>query len=202
MSRLEIRSQDNDEMTVEGYATTFDQPYLLYDCGDYVVMEQIDSKAFDDCDMSDVIFQFNHQGRVFARTRNKTLQLSTDQHGLKTLAKLGGTEGGRSLYEEIKGGYIDRMSMGFVVGEDTRLVNEDQEHNLTTVLRTITKVTKLYDVSAVSFPANEDTEISARSLGEGILAEVKEQERLAAEDRQKKEQMREEIRALLQKKKG
>ena len=105
ISFLELRAIDgNDgEKVVEGYATTFNQPYTLYDWGDYIVNEQIDSKAFDDCDMSDVIMQYDHKGRVFARISNGTLELKTDNKGLHIRANLGGTETGRQLYEEIKG---------------------------------------------------------------------------------------------------
>lgn len=201
-SKLELRSDAENEMIVEGYAATFEQPYELYHWDDYIVNEQIDSRAFDECDMNDVIFQYNHCGRVMARTRNKTLELSIDKHGLKIRADLSGTETGRQLYEEIKGGYVDRMSFGFVVGEDKREITENHETGVTTVLRTITKFTKLYDVSAVSFPANDDTELSARQFSEGVIAEAKEQERLAAEERQKREMLKEEIQQLLSKKKG
>ena len=89
-------------MFVEGYATTFNQPYRL--CGDeqITVNEQIDRGAFAETDMSDVIMQYDHQGRVFARMSNGTLQLSQDDHGLKILADLGGTEICRQLFEEIR----------------------------------------------------------------------------------------------------
>lgn len=163
---------DSDEMIVEGYATTFNDPYVLYDWGDYIVSEQIDSKAFDDCDMDDVIFQYNHEGRVFARTSNNTLEVVPDEKGLHIRANLGGTEIGRELYEEIKGGYTTKMSFGFRVGEDTRTVTNDYDDNVTHVLRTVTKVTKLYDVSAVSLPANDGTEISARNFTDGLIREI------------------------------
>lgn len=174
---IQLREADDNSQTVEGYATTFNEQYMLYDWGDYKVYEQIDARAFDDCDVSDVIFQYNHQGRVMARTRNKTLELSVDDHGLKIRADLSGTELGRQLYEEIRGGYTDRMSFGFSVAEDKREVIENHETNVTTVIRTITKISKLYDVSAVSFPANDATEISARSYTDGLIREL-EQERL------------------------
>lgn len=196
VTRLEVRADDNNDMIVEGYATTFNQPYELLRYSDYVLIEQVDSGAFNDCDMSDVILQYNHEGRVFARTRNKTLELTVDGHGLKVRAHLGGTELGRQLYEEIKGGYTDRMSFGFTVKTDKREILDDYESGVTTVIRTITGIDKLYDVSAVSFPANEGTEISARSYFDGVIEELRAQAALAEEERHK-EQMREEIRALL-----
>ena len=174
-----------DEMIVEGYASTFNQPYELYRDGDYIVYEQIDARAFDETDMSDVIMQYNHEGRVFARNSNGTLTLTSDEKGLRIRADLGGTEIGRQLYEEIKGGYTDKMSFGFRVGEDRREITENADN--ITVMRTITKIEKLYDVSAVSLPANDATSISARSSGEGVIAEVK-QELLAREARERQKQ--------------
>ena len=174
-----------DEMIVEGYASTFNQPYELYRDGDYIVYEQIDARAFDETDMSDVIMQYNHEGRVFARNSNGTLTLTSDEKGLRIRADLGGTEIGRQLYEEIKGGYTDKMSFGFRVGEDRREITENADN--ITVMRTITKIEKLYDVSAVSLPANDATSISARNSGEGVIAEVK-QELLAREARERQKQ--------------
>ena len=178
---IEVRalSANDDEKIVEGYATTFNDPYTLYSFEDYEVREQVDAHAFDEADLGDVIMQYDHQGRVFARTSNETLRLSIDDHGLKIRADLGGTEIGRQLYEEIKGGYTSKMSFGFTVKADERLITE--EDNKTTVLRTITKIGKLYDVSAVSLPANDATTISARSYGEGVIAELTEEHRKALE---------------------
>ena len=181
---FELRAEGDGEKRVEGYATVFMTPYMLYHEPGWTVMEQIDTRAFDECDMDDVIMQYDHQGRVFARTGNGTLFVSADDVGLKTRAELGGTELGRQVYEEIEGGYTTKMSFGFRVGEEERTVTEDYENNETVVMRTITKIAKLYDVSAVSLPANSATSISARSYGEGVIAEVKE-ERLAREARER-----------------
>lgn len=173
--------------TVEGYATTFDQPYELWRDSEVVFMEQIDRHAFDETDMSDVIMQYDHEGRVFARTSNKTLVLQPDDHGLHIFADLSGTEIGRQLFEEIRGGYTDRMSFGFTVDEDERLIQEDRDSGTVTVLRTIKRIGKLYDVSAVSLPANNATEISARSWCDGVIAQLTE-ERREAEARERKKQ--------------
>ncbi len=170
--QFEVRATDDSEKIVEGYATTFNQPYLLYKYGDYSVSEQIDKDAFNECDMSDVIFQYDHAGRVYARTSNGTLKLEIDSKGLKIVANLGGTESGRQLYEEIKGGYTNKMSFGFIVAEQKR-ESEEKEDGSCAVLRTITKISKLYDVSAVSIPANDATEISARNFSDGVIAEIK-----------------------------
>lgn len=180
--RLEVRTADpaapDASQEVEGYACTFNQPYLLYEyMGDsgttYRVMEQIDPHAFDDCDMDDVIMQYDHEGRVFARTKNGTLALAADSTGLKVTADLGGTEIGRQLFAEIKGGYTDKMSFGFTVAEDKRETTRDLESHIMTVNRTITKIKKLYDVSAVSLPANDATSISARKFLDGEIERIK-----------------------------
>ena len=171
---MEIRSQEDGEKIVEGYATTFDQPYLLIKDRDITIMEQVDRNAFAEADISDTIMQYDHAGRVFARIANGTLVLECDEHGLKIRANLGGTEIGRQLYEEIKGGYTNKMSFGFTVTGQRRDRTEDANGHIT-VLRTITKVGKLYDVSAVSLPANDATEISARSVGDGLIAETLEE---------------------------
>ena len=162
-----------DDMIVEGYATTFDSPYLLYRDDGYEVWEKVDRNAFAKTDMTDVIMQYDHSGRVFARNANGTLTMNADEHGLHIRALLGGTEIGRQLYEEIKGGYTNKMSFGFRVEEDKREIIE--EGDTVRVMRTITDVGKLYDVSAVSLPANDGTAISARSYGEGVIAEAREE---------------------------
>jgi HK97 family phage prohead protease len=178
---LEIRDTDSTDMVVEGYATTFNQPYELYRDSDLVINEQVDARAFDEANTQDVIFQMNHEGRVYARTRNNTLEITPDEKGLFIKADLSGTEEGRKLYEEIKGGYLDRMSFGFTVAEDR---TEKTAEEPRTYLRTITKIGRLFDVSAVSIPANDFTEISARSYVDGILDKEK-ADALAAEQRRR-----------------
>jgi len=188
---IATRAEGDTDMIVEGYASVFDSPYLLWDGGDYKVWEKVDPRAFDDCDMSDVIMQYNHEGRVFARISNKTLEVRPDEVGLFTRAFLGGTELGRQLYEEIAGGYTTKMSFGFTIEEDERTTESHIENGIEiiSVLRTITKIGKLYDVSAVSIPANDATEISARAYCEGVIAEVKEEIR-AAEEAEEAERQR------------
>ena len=202
VSRFERRASESGEKIVEGYATTFNQPYELWrdtwDGNVYVFLEQVDARAFDNTDMTDVIMQYNHEGRVFARTGNNTLALDPDAHGLHIRADLGGTEIGRQLFEEIEGGYTDKMSFGFRVGKDKREETEERNEETgvrtVTVLRTILGISKLYDVSAVSLPANDATSISARNYCEGVIAEIKE-EFLAREQR---ERQKRKIRLLME----
>ena len=182
MEALAEVKDDANSYNVRGYATTFNEPYLLLEADGYRFFEQVDSNAFEGCDMSDVIMQYDHEGRVFARTSNDTLKLTADAHGLQVNAYLGGTEIGRALFEEIKGGYTSKMSFGFRVKADD--IDEKEEDGITIYTRTIKQFAKLYDVSAVSLPANDGTEISARSLRDGEIARL-EAERLAKAERRK-----------------
>lgn len=177
----ELRAADennDEEMIVEGHATTFNQPYELYsyrnwDGYDVIISEQVDSNAFNDCDMSDVIMQYDHEGRVLARTRNNTLEVSTDETGLYVRADLSKSELGAGLYKDIKNGIIDRMSFAFTVDSDSMTKETDETNKVIKMLRTITKIGKLYDVSAVSIPANDGTDISARSFTDGVIEKLK-----------------------------
>ena len=181
---MELRTADDDgdDYVVEGFATTFNDPYLLWQEDNYRVYEQVDRDAFTGCDMSDVIMQYNHEGRVFARMSNGTLSCTPNDHGLQVRALLGGTEIGRQLYDEIKGGYTDQMSFGFTVAEDTREITENEDTKEVTILRTIKRIKKLFDVSAVSIPANPATSIAARTYGEGVIAEAKAERQRAEEE--------------------
>ena len=181
---MEVRTAETEEAPEErkivtGYASTFNEPYTLYEMDDWRFKEVVDSKAFDNTDMSDVIMQYDHEGRVFARMSNNTLTVIPDEKGLLIEADLGGTELGRQLYEEIRGGYTNKMSFGFTVDGEDYLDTKDADGKALTV-RTITSVRKLYDVSAVSLPANDATSISVRNLTDGEIERIR-AERLEAE---------------------
>lgn len=167
---MNFEAKDDNDYIVEGYATTFNEPYELLP-GYY---EQISERALDGADMSDVIFQLNHSGMVMARMRNNTLSLLPDEHGLYVRASLKGSADGRNLYEGIKNGLIDRMSWGFTIEDD------GWQYDEATSTATINRVRKIYDVSAVSIPANEGTEIKARSYLDGVI-EREQQELLSRE---------------------
>ena len=190
---------NEDEKRVTGYATTFNEAYTLYDDGEYEIREVIDENAFDNCDMSDVIAQYNHEGRVLARLSNGTLNLSVDKpNGLLINADLGGTELGRQIYEEIKGGYTTRMSMGFKVDRSADVWTRINVDGKTIEERRINSIKKLYDVSAVSIPANPGTSIEARSIDtlvNGVIDELR-AERLENE-RLELERKRAEIKARI-----
>ena len=188
LAQMELRSLDDGQMVVEGYAATWDE-YLLWEEDGYRFYERFDPHAFDKCDLSDVIMQLNHEGRVYARGSNRTLTIGPDEKGLHMAGYLGGTEEGRKILEEIKGGYLTKMSHGFRTKTDKREVIEDHNTGVIEVHRIILEVAKEYDVSVVSLPANEATSISARNLCEGVIAEVKEERLAIAARKRKKEQI-------------
>ena len=148
--------------TVEGYATTYDVPYPFGESG---MQERVAPTALANADMGDVIFQLNHEGPVLARQKNGTLALESDMHGLHVTADLGGSQQGRDLYEAISNGLIDAMSWGFTIADG------GWEYDEETRTSTITDVRKVYDVSAVSIPADPDTELHARSYLDGVIEE-------------------------------
>lgn len=185
-TKLETREENNDKI-VDGYATVFNEEYTLYSYAGYEVRESFDPASFDETDLSDVIMQYDHEGRVFARGSNGTMTVKPDAHGLRIRANLGGTKIGEELFEEIKGGYTTKMSIGFAVKTQERTEERDEDAGRTIVHRKITGVKKLYDVSAVSLPANDATEISARNFSEGVIAEI-EKEILADQERKRKMQ--------------
>ncbi len=168
LSAVAAAKRIDTEYYVEGYATTFDKPYLLYEFEDGTkYYERVDAHALDGADMSDVIMQYDHEGRVFARQSNKTLILVPDHKGLLVAADLGKTDLARGLYQDIDAGMITKMSWAFTVLEDS--------YDRATHTRTILKIKKVYDVSAVSIPANGDTEISARNFARRSYEEEKQE---------------------------
>lgn len=154
----EVRAlEDNEkqEMIVEGYAVVFNQITDLGWC-----KEIIDRNAFNGADMKDCVLKYNHNDSflILARTRNKSLELSIDDHGLKVRAKLIDTTNNKDVYKMIKEGLLDKMSFAFTVAE--------RKWDYETDTRTVLRISKLYDVSVVDVPAYDTTEIYARSKDE------------------------------------
>lgn len=177
---IEIRSEDEaaqPSFFVEGYASTF-EPYklLTWDGVDYY--ERIEPTAFEKADMSDVVFLRDHEGRVLARTKNGTIQLEVDNIGLHTRTDLSKTNASREMFEDIQQRNYTQMSFSFVVDED--------EYDEETHTRVIKSIRKLYDISAVAFPANTGTDIgvSMRDYFSGVTEAIR-AERLEAERRAK-----------------
>ena len=179
----------DSERYVEGHAADY-ETYLLYDDGDYgKVYERFEPGCFAETDLSDVILQFDHAGRVYARTTNGTLLVEADKEGLFVAADLDKTEGARALYDDIAAQMITKMSWRFRVG--TYHVERTEGSKDITIVHT--KIPKVYDVSAVSIPANNATEINARSWGDGVIAAAARSE---AELEEKRRRLRAKIKIL------
>lgn len=162
---IELREfQLRDEnYVVEGYAAIFDKPYVLFEDTDgSQFLEVISKDAFANANMDDIIFLYNHEGMVYARVSNKTLEVVVDEKGLRIKADLSSTASSREMYEAIKTGLVTKMSWAFSINGD--------DYDRKTRTRTVTDVKRVYDVSAVSIPANPETEISARAFVDGVIA--------------------------------
>lgn len=160
---IEIRAAPDAERQyiVEGYATTFDAPYVLWENGDGVEYKEVISRAaLEGADMSDVLMLYNHDGRVLARTGNGSLSLAPDEHGLRIRADLSLTQAARDMYADISAGLVTQMSWAF----DVKASEYDRETHTDKILR----IGKVYDVSAVAYPANDQTEISARARAQSM----------------------------------
>lgn len=177
MSTFDIVPSESDEKRylVEGYASTFDI-YDLFEDEGIVYKEKVDRDAYVGTDMTDVVLLKDHAGTVFGRTKNDTVELSVDDHGLHVRADMSKTKSSREAFEEIESGMYTQMSFGFTV--------DDDEYDQRTHTRIIKHIKKLFDVSFVSFPANYYTDIAVatRSRFDGFINEEK-AERLRKEQR-------------------
>ena len=150
----EIRN-DDDGIKVEGYAAVFDQET---DIGG-MFREVIERGAFKDAiGRDDVVFLINHDGLPLARTRSGTLKLSEDDHGLKIETTLDADDPDvKSISGKMKRGDLDKMSFAFY----PEIQEWDDSGDVP--VRTI-KSASLHDVSIVTTPAYDGTEIALRSL--------------------------------------
>ena len=182
----EVKNRFGSDYYVEGYATTFEDPYTLFeDVDGWTYVEIIDRHALDEADLSDVILQYDHEGRVYARNTNNTLYFEANDHGLFIAADLSRTTLARQMYEDIQAGNVTRMSWAFIPVEEE--YSEDRVNRVFTTR--IKKVRKVFDVSAVSYPADPNTEISARHLVNGEI----EARRLRESKQRELDRMRKEI---------
>ena len=162
---------------VEGYAARYEPYILYYDWDDEPIYERFEPGCFDTADMSDIIMQYDHEGKVLARTGNGSLIVEADATGLFFAADLSRTDAARSLFDEVKAGMVTKMSWRFRCGD----YYYDQDSR-TIVHRTVAKV---YDVSAVSIPANDNTVINARAWVDGEIARAARSEAELEERRRK-----------------
>ena len=177
----EVRQDgEGPSFLIEGYASTF-EPYKLIEIDGVDYNEQIAPNAFDEADMSDVVYRVDHEGRVYARSSGGTVALNVDRHGLHQLTDLSKTKAGREHFEEIVAGNYPQMSFAFTVAED--------HYDADTRTRIIDRIAKVFDISAVSFPANPTTELHVRDYFNGVIEAEKaaEAERLQADEERRRD---------------
>lgn len=180
LTMVQDETQDSNEPSyiVRGHYTVFNTPYELLPG----FFEEVDTRALDETDMSDVIFQVDHCDTPLARLRNKSLRLGIDEIGGWAEADLSGSQRGRDIYEAINNGLIDRMSFGFTIADDGFEWSEDEDGTIHT---RITKIDRLYDVSCVTWPASEYTDISARSYVDAAIEAKHKADELAEQAEQR-----------------
>lgn len=180
---LAVFSSDQDtrrietDHYVEGYAARYEPYVLCYDEDNQPIYERFEPGCFDNADMSDIIMQYDHRGKVLARNSNGSLIVEATDAGLFIAADLGRTEAARSLYDDIKAGMVTKMSWRFRCG--------DYYYDAPTRTLVHRTVAKVYDVAPVSIPANDDTEINARAWVDGEIAQAARREAELDERRRK-----------------
>lgn len=174
---------DEPSFFVEGYASTFD-PYVLLTRNGVDYKERIEPTAFDEADLSDVVFRVDHAGRVYARSSAGTVELWTDEHGLGQRTDLSRTQAAKEVFYDIQAGNYPQMSFAFTVAEG------GDDYDKATHTRTIHRIAKVFDVSPVVFPANPNTNlsVSTRAYFDGVI-EMEQAERLEEEKRERQKQL-------------
>lgn len=147
--------EDSDAVYIEGYFAVFNSPYELWEGA----TEIIKPGAFDGCLSQDVRALINHDSTlVLGRTKAGTLELKTDSRGLWGSIKINRDDtDAMNLYARVQRGDVDQCSFGFEIERETFV-----DLGNGTIRWEIEKVNPLYEVSVCTFPAYEETAVSAR----------------------------------------
>ncbi len=170
--------EENEKMILEGYAIVYNEETLI-GSEEYGFIESISPDAISEDAIRDVPMKYNHMDSflIIARTKNQSLQLTSDEKGLKVRAELLDTQHNKDIYKMVKSGLLESMSFAFTVKE------QEWDHDGDIPKRYIKSIDRLYDVSIVDIPAYDSTSIYARSL-ESMDLELKTME---LEKRQQRE---------------
>lgn len=189
---LEVRKMDDGKNKLRGYALTWNK---RYDMGFFT--EEIDRAALDGADMTDVRALLNHDPNfVLGRTTAGTLKLSTDEKGLMYEIDLPDTQTARDLAVSIQRGDISQSSWGFMLRYDENTAGDEWKRDNGRDHRIIRSVSRVFDVSPVTYPANPDTTVAKRSL-ETAQAEWQAAEDARKEKEEKINQRSAQVRAIL-----
>lgn len=150
----EVRSNDDNDMFIEGYALKFDT--WSENLGGF--KETISKRALQNTDLSDVRCLVDHlPSQIIGRTTAGTLDLTVDDVGLKYRCKLPNTTFARDLYENMRVGNINQCSFGFMLDEKGDDMRFDEKEGI--YKRTLKAIRELTDVSVVTYPAYKDTDV-------------------------------------------
>ena len=170
---FEFNKSDEKDMIIEGIPIVFEEATTTFEIDGIKYYEKISRDALRNAKIDDVVLNIDHVGKPAAKTKNGTLELEIRDNDVFVRADLSKNATGRELYEDISNGFYDKMSFAFTIGEE--------EYDRDSRTRIIKKINRLYDVSAVTVPAYEQTTINARSYFE---AEA-EKERLEKRERER-----------------
>lgn len=159
LSEVQYRNSDNQNFVgvISGYAVVFNK--ASQNLGGFV--EYIEPTAFDGVDMSDVVALYDHDfANILGRTSADTLKLTIDEQGLYFELNIPDTTVGRDVYTNIRAGNLQGMSFGFTVVSDSWQNGSDG-----VAIRQVDSIGQLFEVSVVTMPAYQDTNVEAiRSL--------------------------------------
>lgn len=171
--KIELRSHDDEENYIEGYALKFGTE--SEDLGGFI--ETIERDALKDTDFSDVRALFNHNAdHIIARSSADTLKLEVDDIGLKFKARIPNTTYGRDLLENLRNGNVNQCSFGFRLAEKGDILKFDEARKI--YKRTLKNIKEILDVSVVTYPAYRDTDVAPalRSIEELKSEELRKHE--------------------------
>ena len=169
---FEFKAKEDEEMLVEGSPVVFEERTEMFEIDGNKYYEKVARDAFLGALIDDVVLNIDHMGKPAAKTKNGTLELEVREEDIYMKADLSKNATGRELYEDITNGFYDKMSFAFTIA--------DEEYDKDTRTRTIKRIDRLYDVSAVTVPAYQQTTLNARSFftveAEKELVEAREKE--------------------------
>ena len=182
-----IKAVDDEKMIVEGYALRFNT--LSNDLGGFV--EEISPEALKEADLSDVRCLIDHDSsKVLGRTTSETLELKVDDEGLYFRTQLPNTTYAKDLYENIRLGNINQCSFGFILDENG---DEFEKREDGLFKRTLRKIKSLFDVSIVTYPAYNDTQVAPALRS---IEQIKEQEVADIKAKEQQEEIRKQTELL------
>ena len=183
----EIRSSEGESTyKIKGTPIVYGRETVIYDSEHFRWIETIEPGAAREALLrAEQVLLWNHDSsKPMAARKNNTLIVKEDNTGVHIEANASGTVWGREGVEAIRGGLIDKMSFGFFVKPEGYTEERSTENGKRILKRSIKKFDRIIDFSPVTYPAYQDTEVSARNAEE-IIKEMEIEENKRAETKKK-----------------